>query len=125
MRAALESCQRLFDEALPKVNWGSSFLDADAIKLLNDVPIQVRRALWKKFTVLLLRPDYQTENFGQDTYHAHVEAPCVATAIALARQEAMVADSHPFEDIPDPDEIKDYFVLAAYEGHIQDINPGE
>lgn len=37
--------KRLFDEALPKFNWGDSFLDADAIKLLNEVPQEVNRAL--------------------------------------------------------------------------------
>lgn len=41
MREALADCKRLFDEALPKFNWGASALDANAIKLLNDVPIKV------------------------------------------------------------------------------------
>jgi hypothetical protein len=44
---ALEQCQRLIDEALPKFNWGASALDANAISLLNDVPIAVHLALRK------------------------------------------------------------------------------
>lgn len=44
-RKALERCLRLFDEALPKFNWGASFLDANAIALLNEVPGEVRAAL--------------------------------------------------------------------------------
>lgn len=40
---ALFACKQLFDEALPQFNWGSSALDANAIKLLNDVPLQVNR----------------------------------------------------------------------------------
>lgn len=41
----LRRCQRLFDEALPKFNWGASFLDGNAIALLNEVPAEVKAAL--------------------------------------------------------------------------------
>lgn len=42
---ALERAERLFNEALPKFDWGKSALDANAIALLNEVPIEVKRAL--------------------------------------------------------------------------------
>ena len=42
---ALERAERLFNEALPKFNWGASALDANAIALLNEVPREVRAAL--------------------------------------------------------------------------------
>lgn len=42
---ALEAAKRLFDEALPKFNWGASFLDANAIELLNTVPVKVNAAI--------------------------------------------------------------------------------
>lgn len=42
VRATLERTQRLFDEALPKFDWGKSPLDANAICLLNEVPGEVR-----------------------------------------------------------------------------------
>lgn len=45
MRAALVECQRLFEEALPKFDWGKSHLDGNAILLLNNVPIQVGKVL--------------------------------------------------------------------------------
>lgn len=45
LRMQLERCLRLFDEALPKFNWGASFLDANAIQLLNEVPREVRALL--------------------------------------------------------------------------------
>lgn len=45
---ALKAAKRLFDEALPKFNWGASFLDANAIQLLNSVPDQVARAIKAK-----------------------------------------------------------------------------
>jgi hypothetical protein len=41
----LKRAQRLFNEALPKFNWGASSLDANAIALLNEVPGEVARAL--------------------------------------------------------------------------------
>lgn len=42
---ALARAARLFEEALPKFNWGASALDANAIQLLNEVPGEVRAAL--------------------------------------------------------------------------------
>ena len=45
MNEALKRCERLFDEALPKFNWGKSALDANAIALLNEVPNEVRQAI--------------------------------------------------------------------------------
>ncbi len=43
--AALKQAERMIDEALPKFNWGDSFLDADAITLLNEAPIAVKAAI--------------------------------------------------------------------------------
>ena len=43
--AALGRAQRLFDEALPKFNWGHSALDGNAIALLNQVPGEVAAAI--------------------------------------------------------------------------------
>ncbi len=45
MLDTLEQVERLIKEALPKFNWGASALDANAIKLLNEVPLQVRDAI--------------------------------------------------------------------------------
>lgn len=42
---ALNRSQELFEKALPKFNWGSSILTAEAIRLLNEVPIEVANAL--------------------------------------------------------------------------------
>lgn len=48
LRIQLERCLQLFDEALPKFNWGASFLDSNAIQLLNEVPAEVRTILGRK-----------------------------------------------------------------------------
>lgn len=45
VREGLEAAQKLIEEALPKFDWGSSFLDANAIQLLNETPAKVARAL--------------------------------------------------------------------------------
>lgn len=45
MLEALKAARKLFDEALPKFNWGASFLDANAISLLNSVPAKVQAAI--------------------------------------------------------------------------------
>lgn len=42
---ALKLALRMCDEALPKFNWGASFLDANAIQLLNTVPAAIKKAL--------------------------------------------------------------------------------
>ena len=44
-REALKLALRLCEEALPKFNWGASFLDANAIQLLNTVPAAIKAAL--------------------------------------------------------------------------------
>ncbi len=38
---------KMENEALPKFNWGASALDANAIRLLNEVPAKVRTAIAK------------------------------------------------------------------------------
>lgn len=37
--------KRFFDEALPRFNYGASFLDANAITLLNTAPAAIKRVL--------------------------------------------------------------------------------
>ena len=64
----------------------------------------------KKFTILLLYPSYVAETYGQETYQAWVEAASVEEAIEKAQVEASGGDSP-----------QDFFVLAAYEGHHEDI----
>ncbi|WP_322037956.1 hypothetical protein [Burkholderia cenocepacia] len=45
IRDALAAADEMNDKALPKFNWGASFLDAQAIQLLNETPSTVKRAL--------------------------------------------------------------------------------
>lgn len=45
MLDVLLAAQRLFIKALPRFDWGRSALDADAIRLLNEVPAVVAKAI--------------------------------------------------------------------------------
>lgn len=45
MLKALIAAKKMCDEALPKFNWGASFLDANAINLLNSTPGQISAAI--------------------------------------------------------------------------------
>jgi hypothetical protein len=68
-----------------------------------------------KFTVLLLRPDYGTGDYGHDTWASHVEADTPGGAVVSAQEEAAQAD-----DCDSPD---DYYPLFVAEGHLQDLTP--
>jgi hypothetical protein len=45
-RSALVAADQVCKRALPRFNWGASFLDATAIDLLNRVPIEIQSALY-------------------------------------------------------------------------------
>lgn len=68
-----------------------------------------------KYSVLLLRPDYATNNFGQDNFYTFVEADTPSDALLAARLEAFKPDN------PEPGgtgaELDDYAALLVIEGH--------
>lgn len=59
------------------------------------------------FTVLLLRPDYEADEFGQDTYLTYVFADGAQEAVTKAREEVRAQDQDPF----------DYHCLFCTTGH--------
>lgn len=65
------------------------------------------------YTVLVLRPDYAAQNYGQDTFLTQVAAPTILTAQRLAQREAAEADQL--------DSPQDYHVLLVVEGHHFDL----
>lgn len=71
----------------------------------------------KHYTVLLLRPDYVADGFGEDTYLAHVRARSPRAAIKLARQEVVRLDD--LEDV----KAADYHPLITTKGWHDDITP--
>lgn len=74
------------------------------------------------FTVLLLRPDYVADTFGQDTYLAHVKAPTVALAQKAAQKEAADADTI---DEGAPCAPENYYVLLVLRGVRNDVKVDE
>jgi hypothetical protein len=71
----------------------------------------------KKYTVILLRPDWATNNYGTDTYMECVEAENPTKALAEARRLVLVADDNEHA------EPTDYFCIALIEGEHNDLNP--
>ena len=69
-------------------------------------------------TVLLLYPDYIADEFGKETYLAHVMAAHSAQAIEKAQQDALLAN--PDWDDTDPE---DFHVLLTVSGHLNDLTP--
>ena len=82
------------------------------------------RARW--YTVILLRPDYIAEPYGQDTWMGHVKAKDPDEAVKLARGECWLGDTQGMEDDPADTlpALADYFVIAVIRGKHNDLNPG-
>jgi hypothetical protein len=68
----------------------------------------------KNFSVLLLYPDYLTENFGHETYLAHVKALTPRKAIQAARVQCR-------RGTPEIADKKDLYVLAVFKGKLEDL----
>lgn len=86
------------------------------------------------FTVLLLRPDYRADVFGQDTYCTFItiDEDDPHKAILAAQLEASVQDGakgadelqdehEEHEELEDPD---DYFPLFVCRGHVPNLAGG-
>ena len=72
----------------------------------------------KKFTVILLRPDYLAADgrFGQDVYVAFVEAENAVVAVVPAQREVFEADT---ADELDPESRDDYALVLVLPGHVK------
>lgn len=70
----------------------------------------------KKYTVLLLRPDYIAADYGTDTFLAQVTAATADTAIEQAAATAAASDDN-------ADRRGDYYPLITLEGWHDDITP--
>jgi hypothetical protein len=72
----------------------------------------------RKYTVLLLYPDYLSDSYGQETFLSHVRAKNVRDAIAQAQSEVMRVndwDSNVVED------KSHFYPLSVFEGHLKDL----
>jgi hypothetical protein len=75
----------------------------------------------KKYSVLLLYPDYMADNFGQDTYFGCAEATTPAEAISAVQLQAVEDNGW---DVPDDiGSLDDLFCLLCIEGQHTDIKP--
>ena len=69
----------------------------------------------RKFTVILMRPDYLAEEFGKDNCIAHVRAQDHEQAVRFAQADVDIADGHAAQD------TEDYYPLAVFPGHIESL----
>lgn len=67
----------------------------------------------RKYTVVLLRPDYVTDDYGHDVVVAHVEEKDVVSAQRTAQKEVSLKDEQQFPE--------DYHILAVFEGHLENV----
>ena len=77
------------------------------------------------YTVLLLRPDYLADEFGHDTYLAHVTANGATEAMEMAQLEAALGDAEGWsleEIMEEGGSPNDYHVLFATIGHLRDMS---
>jgi len=70
----------------------------------------------KKFTIIMLYPDYLAHNYGEETYVAHVESEDLQLAIRAAQLEASKANAENETVRP-----VDFAVIFACDGHIDDL----
>jgi len=72
----------------------------------------------KKYSVLLLYPDYIAEEYGKETFYAFVEAESSLAAIKAAQQMAADANEVYFEeDTEGNNDPADFSALLCIEGH--------
>ena len=70
----------------------------------------------KRYTVLLLRPDYMWDGSQADwVYRADVMAHDPSEAVVEAQRHAVESDG--YDDVP----VDDYAPLAVFEGHCVDV----
>lgn len=68
------------------------------------------------YTVILLYPDYSTDDFGHNTWMESVEAADPEEAVHTAREACA--------DLAEIEEPEDLYVIAVIEGEHHDVNPG-
>ncbi|APL99190.1 nucleotide pyrophosphohydrolase [Bordetella phage MW2] len=93
VQEALKRAVRLFEEALPKFDWGKSALDANAIQLLNEVPGEVRAVLndWPPEPESRHTIDRVTE-FHAIFKHPIADAPTPATKALRELRVRLIAE---------------------------------
>lgn len=69
--------------------------------------------MWKKYTVVLDRPDYVESDDNCNIYLAFVEAPSIKEAIDKARDEVFTADNADSLEVKDK---LDYQLLVVFAG---------
>ena len=72
---------------------------------------------WSDYTVLMMLPEYLTNQYGEETFMDHTTAPTVAEAQDRAQKQAAFSLGEEAEDI----NPQDFLVIFACEGHVADV----
>lgn len=75
----------------------------------------------QKYTIVLLRPDYIADPYGQDILVFHTEGETRSKAVWDAQCEALKYDTAQGNQ---PDHADDYAVVIAFEGDCQEAFRG-
>lgn len=73
----------------------------------------------KRYSVLLLYPDYVAEQYGEEIFYNFVKADSVSMAIKQAQRNAFESNELV---IGDDGELEDFAVLLVIEGHHKDLS---
>lgn len=91
-----------------------------------DWPAKAPSHAGEPYTVLLLYPDSIANDYGHETYLAHVMANSPAAAVSEAQSHAAETNGFP-DTYPDADErsqvMDSFFPLLVISGHHKDVNP--
>ena len=74
----------------------------------------------KKYSVLLLYPDYVASNYGEETYYDFVEAKSPRDAVIVAQVAACLHN-----ELDPKEQHDDFAALLVIEGHHMGLDPEE
>jgi hypothetical protein len=69
------------------------------------------------YTVILLYPDFLSDNYGEETYVAWVEAESPEEAVKLGQKQVLNANAN-----PEGCRAIDFYPIFACEGHHRDLS---
>lgn len=115
-----------FDDIEEAENGVEAIFVDELAERLNTESEEVEEAEGDKYTVLMMYPEYLTDNYGEETYLAHVVADSVENAMTAAQDQAYQAqlkkeqfsDFEPETDNPE----QDFQVVLCVRGHLEDLS---
>lgn len=100
-------------------NCGATWKDVYQLVGISDLEVEDQKIeVNEVYTVMLLRPEYATDDYGTDTYTTYVEASDAELAIVDAKSMCATADYRDGDDQFDQ-YVSDLHVLAVMKGKVE------